>query len=438
MKLDFFGLSPKWTYAISLALRVIVGALFIFSGFVKAVDPWGTLYKVDDYLGVLNIGVWHNLEVAGVFFLCCLEFTLGAMLILGCFRRSVMWATALVMAFMLPFSLWIAVYNPVADCGCFGDAFIISNWATFWKNVALSLAVLWLLKRNVRVHWLITPALQWMGLLATVAYVGVVSIIGYLYQPLLDFRPYKTGELFLDHSTLAASEPEYRFVYEKDGEKREFAATDELPDEDSGWTFVDRYEVKPQAPAPDAREEKNFRIWDEDDEDVTDREILSHGRELLLMMPKLSEVSIATTWKINSLYSWAQKHDVTMIGVVAGSKSEIDNWIDLSMASYPIFTADDTSIKEVVRGNPAVVYLQDGKVGWKSTIGAINVDDFMAPGTSSDPMSFQNDDHAVLRNFTLLYLAVVAALIMLSFSPKLLSLLRIPHKTPTPPKNPKT
>lgn len=408
---------------ITLAVRLVVAAVFIFTGFVKAVDPWGTLYKVDDYLKAMHLPVWPNLELVGVFFLCMLESCMGVMLLLGCFRRSVTWVYAAVMAFMLPLTLWIAVTDPVADCGCFGDAYVISNWATFWKNVALCVGVAWLLKYNRLCRWAVTPALQWIALLATVAYSGLVAIIGYSYQPLVDFRPYKVGTDIIDFSGIADEGPRMVFVYEKDGVTKEFGEDDTLPGEADGWRFVERRELPASSSARRTEAEaKDFRIWDAD-EDVTEDVITREGGGILLMMPRISDVSIATSWKINSLYTWARRNGVEMIAVVAGSKEDINNWIDLSMASYPIYTADDTAIKEVVRGNPSVVYLQNGKIGWKSTLTAMDVDDFMAPETSDDPMSFQTDNARMLFNLSAAYMAVIALLIVLSFSPLLKDLI---------------
>ena len=143
------------------------------------------------------------------------------------------------------------------------------------------------------------------------------------------------------------------------------------------------------------------------------------GRQLLVMIPDLSDTSISNSWKLNSMSSWASRNDIDMIAVVAGSKKEIDEWEDLSMISYPVYTADDTAIKEVVRGNPGVVYIRDGIIEWKSTLRALNVDDFMAPETSADPMSFRRDNRMILRNVSCLYLSIMAVLMVLSLLPSL-------------------
>lgn len=398
-------------------VRIIVGGVFIFSGLVKAVDPWGTLYKIEAYLGAMGLDIWPNLQLVAAFGLCGLEFITGILILTGSLRRTIPVVGTVIMAFMLPLTLWIAIKNPVADCGCFGDALIISNWATFWKNVALTAGMVWLLIYNRRVHWLITPALQWIGILISCVFIVVIEMIGYVWQPLIDFRPYEVGESLID-SDYEAESPEFVFIYEKDGVEKEFKEDDVLPDESEGWTFVDRKEIQGEKHESHSTTGKNLRIWDKDgNEDVTEEAISESGKELIVMMPVLRAVSPATTWKLNSLYEWSLKNNVKMIAVVSGSQKEITDWEDLSMASYPIYTADDTQIKEVVRGNPGIVYLENGKVVWKSTLAAIDIDDFMLPGTSSDARTFASNNLSILRNLEAIYLTMLVVLVFLSFTP---------------------
>lgn len=410
----------RWkTNVITWVMRLLVGGTFIFSGFVKAIDPWGTIYKFDDYLAAMSLDIWPNLVLVGAFALCAAEFLCGVFLLLGCFRRSVAILAAVIMAVMLPLTLWIAMYSPVADCGCFGDAYVISNWATFWKNVAISVCVIWLIIYNKKCHWLITPALQWLAFVASGLFIVVVELFGYVSQPLLDFRPYKVGVPITDTGLSNSREPKYEFIYEKDGERKSFSIDDELPSEDQGWTFLERKELPVDNDSSEQdNSDRNLRIWSKDgEEDVTEEALTTDGKELLVMMPDLNRVSPATTWKLNSLYEWSVKNDVEMVAVVSGSPEEIDVWEDLSMASYPIYTADDTQIKSVVRGNPGVVYLVDGFVEWKSTLTAINIDDFLSPDISHDAANFGLDNVRILRNLSYIYLTVMAVLIILSFLP---------------------
>lgn len=406
---------------ITWVVRIIVGLTFTVSGFVKAIDPWGTLYKVDDYLAAMSLSIWPNLELVGVFSLNAAEFLLGVFILLGCFRRTSALFLVAFMCVMLPLTLWIAIFNPVSDCGCFGDAFKISNWATFWKNVGLSLCAVWLVRHNRSGHWLVTPALQWIAFVVSSLFIVFIELYGFNYQPMLDFRPYTTGTTLVNDPESNSGEPIFKFLYQKNGETREFGENDELPSEDDGWEFVDRVEVSEKSgQTTDSQKKKNIRIWSHDGEDdVTEEAIIENGGEIIVMMPELAKVSPATTWKLNSLNEWATKHDVIMIGVVSGSNDEIEQWEDISMASYPVYTADDTDIKEVVRGNPGVVYLKDGVVVWKSTLSALHIDDFMSPEISDNAENFAPDHLRILRNSIYIYLILLSVLIFLSFTPLL-------------------
>lgn len=432
--------------AITWILRILTGAVFIFSGFVKAIDPWGTLYKFEDYMAAMHLPVFRNILLVAVFALCAYEFTVGIFLLLGCFRRSAPILAAIMMAVMLPLTLWIAIADPVADCGCFGDALIISNWATFWKNVVIVAAIVWLIKFNTSQRCLIRPSLQWIVLIASTTYTAAIGFAGYVYQPLIDFRPYRIGTPLLDHQdnqadSTQSAEENMLFVYQKDGIEKRFSIDDELPDEADGWTFVRRESVDSEnkndsdntAELSDKdfenSEVKNFRIWDESGvEDITDDVFGSTGRQLILLMPDLKSVSMATTWQINSLYTWSGDNDTHMIGIVAGTPTDIAEWKDLSLAAYPIYTADDTEIKMVARGNPAVVYLDKGIIKWKSTLRALNTEDFQSDNSFKDPEAFSRDNHELLLKATAPFVSIIAVLILLSLFPLGCLFLRKPKK----------
>lgn len=362
-------------------LRIAVGATFIFSGFSKAVDPYGTFYKIADYVATWG---WHlpdNLMLTAAFGLFCLEFALGLMLLLGCFRRTTAIASLAMMAVMLPLSLWLALADPVADCGCFGDALVISNWSTFWKNVALTGACVWLVRGNARLHWLVTPALQWVSLTLAIAYPIYLGLLSYLVQPPVDFRPYKVGGPLVEVSDEAGDEDDVQLIYRGlQGKEKAFSVDAELPSEEEGWTFV-RQEKKTLAkPAAHARA---LRIY-EGDEDVTADVIRPDQYQLIVFMPSLGDISVRDTWPINSLYTYCRGFGYDMFAVAAASPEAIDAWKDISLAEYPVYTAEDTSIKEVVRGNPALVFLEQGRIVWKQTLEATDVDalltDVLAPG----------------------------------------------------------
>lgn len=423
---------------ITWVCRLTVGSVFIFSGVAKGIDPWGTFYMISDYFAIWNLNIADNLILVADFLLFIIEFIVGICIVFGCFRRSAPILLAAIMAFMLPLTLWIAIKNPVADCGCFGQALIISNWATFWKNVVLSAMAIWLIKFNSKSLSLIKPYCQWMEMIVAGSFILIIGLIGYNYQPLLDFRPYKVGTpLFSENNDADTSDVEYKFIYEKNGVEKEFNIDDKLPDEEDGWTFKKRVESnssnkKSSHSNHNNDENKNITLWDESgSEDLTDEIASDKDIQLILMMPELSKVSIATTYKINFLNSWAEKENIDFFAVVSGDPTEIENWKDLSLADYPIYTADDTSIKEVVRGNPAIVYLENGIIVWKGNLKTLDIDytDQEEPNISKELLSFNNS--RLLLNISLIFVALTAALIMVSYSPALAKFFFI--KTPNKP-----
>ena len=173
--------------------RLLLGVVFIFSGTVKAVDPMGGAIKIGDYLTSFGLDKLQPFTVLISFNLSALEFMLGVCMLLGVYRRYTTFLTLLMMSFMTPLTLYLAIFNPVSDCGCFGDALVISNWQTFYKNVVLLAAAIYVFIHNQRLLQGYTYHVYWF-----VALWSYVFAIGFAYRnynhlPILDFRPYKLG-----------------------------------------------------------------------------------------------------------------------------------------------------------------------------------------------------------------------------------------------------
>ena len=130
--------------------RLLIGGVFIFSGFVKAVDPVGGAIKIGEYLASFGLDMLQPFTVLLSFNLSAIEFTLGVCMLLGVYRRDVSFLVLMFMAFMTPLTLYLALFDPVSDCGCFGDALVISNWQTFYKNVVLLAAAFYVFIHNQR------------------------------------------------------------------------------------------------------------------------------------------------------------------------------------------------------------------------------------------------------------------------------------------------
>ncbi|MEA4948369.1 MAG: DoxX family protein, partial [Petrimonas sp.] len=221
--------------------RIVLGVTFAFSGFVKAVDPLGFTYKIQDYLVSLDLTALFPLALPAAIVLVVLEFLIGVFLLLGIYRKPTVVLTAVFMAFFLPLTLWIALKNPVKDCGCFGDALIISNWATFYKNIVLGICTVVLLRYHQRMASLFSAKRAWRAAVFSVIFGFSFSVYNVVKLPVFDFRPYHIGanipeNMYIDPEK--ADVVKNVFIYSKDGIEQEFTE-ENYPWNDSTWTFVE-------------------------------------------------------------------------------------------------------------------------------------------------------------------------------------------------------
>ena len=397
--------------AVVWVLRFLVGAVFILSGFTKSIDPWGSFYKIGEYLEALGLDIPSSFIVMGAFLLGGIEFVVGFLLLLGCYRRSAVWILLLMMAFMLPLTLYIAVANPVADCGCFGDFLVISNTATFIKNIFLTAMLVYLVPFNHRAEGLFVPYVQWIvgGLLSL--YILIVALYGYNVQPLIDFRRFAPGtELLSTTGTDESGDVDFEFIYEKDGRKESFTI-DNLPD--STWTFIDRKLLSGSEDISDG-----FSVI-VDGEDVAPEIIDTETDQFVVTIPELRAVDLSYTYLLNELNDYISERGGSMVALVNGDDKGIEWWRDVSMASYPIYSAEPTLIKELARGRAAIVYLHEGVVEWKRTLSSISYS-FVTetpPGEITDRLNPATG--YVLNTLTLIFAAIIVVIMILDRSGRL-------------------
>lgn len=361
----------KWAPWIVLILRLVIGAVFVFSGFVKAIDPWGMLYKLEEYVVALGFDWLSPYLLFCSFTISIVEFCLGVCLVVGAYRRVSVWLSFILMVVMTVLTGWLLVSDAVADCGCFGDAIVLSNTATFIKNIVLLLGVVYLLRNNIRLFNIYSHDVQWIVVVITAAYVLIVAVYGYFYQPMLDFRPYKVGMSLTggDTATESNNVEDIVFVYEKDGEQREFTIENLPLDDDTTWQFVERRELFSE------NAEDRYAVGlslSDNGEDVTADVLKSDGEQLIFVYSQMNDIGVSYTYLINILDDFARSVGVDVLGVADASNDEIESWKDVSMATYPIYMCDGTNLKMLARGNPAVVYVKDGRIVWKRTLQSIN------------------------------------------------------------------
>lgn len=422
----------KWCRVLTVLMRLVVGAVFVFSGFTKAIDPWGTAYKITDYLNAMGLDQWAGTALFIAASLAALEFMLGFAIALGCYRRSAPVLALLLMLVMTPLTLWLAVTGAVPDCGCFGDAWHLSNWATFSKNVLLLLGIIYLLVFNKTVKGIYGPAVHWVVMTLAFAFVMAVAYFGYFHQPLIDYRPYPVG------TRLAAavvdngeSDDDFIFIYSRDGKQQEFTI-DSLPDEDDGWEYVTRYHARrPHGKVIelDGTQHDGIAILDEDGENITNDVLTASGKTLLLLFPDLPQVGVVNSFALNELNDAAFADDIQVAGLTSASASEIEHWKDISMASYPIYNMDDSELKMVARGNPAVVFLQDGVITWKRALTSL---DGIEQPINLPALADDYDADGILTSLMFALMAAMLALLVLNRTHVLIRKLFFKKKTTQP------
>ena len=343
--------------------RLLLSAVLIVSGFVKAVDPRGTQYKLEDYAGALGVGVTLPgtaallLAVA----LAAVEFCLGVLILFAIRRRAVSRLVLVMFVLMTPLTLWLAIANPIADCGCFGDAIILTNWQTFAKNVVLLIAATVVALWPTRMVRFISQSNQWIVIHYSILF--IIAVAGWsLYDlPHFDFRPYHIGASIREGMTMPddAPQPQYEttFILEKDGRTREFTL-DDYPD--STWTFVDaRTTLVSEGYVPPIHD---FSIVTADGDDITADVLADTAYTFLLVAPQLKEADDAHLDILNELYEYARHHDYPFYCLTASPDSDIDSWQDTTGAEYPFCRTDETTLKTMIRSNPGLMLIKDGTV----------------------------------------------------------------------------
>jgi triosephosphate isomerase len=343
--------------------RFILAFTFIFSGFVKAVDPLGFQYKIENYLEAFGLGGLLP-DIIPLFLgmaLSVIEFTVGVCMLIGIRRHFATSVALLMMCFMTPLTLYLAIANPVSDCGCFGDAVTLTNWQTFGKNILLLAAVITAFARRRHIVEFISADTEWIVSLYSLVYITILTFYCLYHLPVFDFRPYKVGtdiaaalEQPLSLSTLKTT-----FIMEKNGERREFTE-DNYPD--STWTFVDR-RTEEIAGGTDASPLSDFMLSNQiTGDDITEDIISDPNYTFLLIAHRLDKADDSNIDLINEIYDYAIENGYRFFCVTSAGDDDIELWRDRTGAEYPFAIADDIVLKTIIRSNPGLLLLKQGVI----------------------------------------------------------------------------
>lgn len=342
--------------------RTLLAAVFLFSGFVKAVDPLGTVYKIEDYLKAFGGFFTDLMPLAGVAAACLIaaELLLGVTMLLNVRTQWTAWLSLVFYLAMTPLTLYIALTNPVSDCGCFGDALVLSNWQTFWKNIVLlALVVVLLVTKKHIPSTFVWQAEIGVAVLA-LALTGGLMEYSLSHLPMLDFRPYAVGNhiptLMEIPEDAPADEYHITLIYEKDGVEKEFTLQD-YPKGDSTWHFVDQKSklVKKGYEAPI----HDFELLNIDFEDLTYDLLESEDTVTLIVMYDLGKSRACEMNKVRAIL----EQDENAYMVTGSGEEEMERFCeqyDLPMERF--LTCDPVTLKTIVRANPGVMRMVEGTV----------------------------------------------------------------------------
>lgn len=346
--------------------RILFGIVFIFSGFVKAIDPLGSTYKFQDYFLAFGTEWMFPLALPFAVIMSGLELVIGLAILLGLKTRYTAWGGLLFMAFFTPLTLYIALKDPVPDCGCFGDALIISNWDTFYKNIVIMAAAILIFAYRKRIKPLWSEKKDWYLLGGASTLVVGLSIYCILYLPLLDFRPWKVGSDIREKLTPTEEVAETFLIFENQqtGETAEYPATD-YPWDDPEWAAVWKYKdqrrevLHPFVEAPIT----NFWIEDADGFDMTDAYLSDPGYLFLVVAYDLHKTNKkAFSKKINPLAKRAEEAGYPIIVLTGNAYNDIEVFRHAQQTPYPFYQSDAIALKTIIRSNPGLLLIKDGKV----------------------------------------------------------------------------
>lgn len=344
--------------------RFVLAATFIFSGYVKAIDPLGTLYKLKDYAAAMSLnGLLPDWVLVGVAIaLGALEFALGVFMLFAVRRHVVSRITLAFMTAMTVLTLWIFVADPVKDCGCFGDALKLTNGETLLKNIVLIACAALVAWRPADMARFISRSNQWIVRYYTVAYIVITSVYCLYTLPIFDFRPYHVGMNIKQGMEIpeGAEQPEFEstFLLRKNGETREFTL-DNYPD--STWEYVDTRTVQTKKGYEPPIHDFALTSCDTG-EDITEQVLTKKGYTFLLVSPRLAVADDSNFGDIDQIYEYAEENGADFYCVTASANDEIERWRDITGAEYQFCNADETTLKTMIRSNPGLMLLKDGTI----------------------------------------------------------------------------
>lgn len=346
--------------------RILVGIVFIYSGFVKGVDPLGSNYKFIDYFNAFHMGWMGNTALFFSFLLSLAEFLIGICLFLNVKTRTASWGALLFMIAFTPLTLILAIKNPVTDCGCFGDALVLSNWDTFWKNIIL-LALTFVVFYNKHKFKPVFNVLeQSILLVCTIIFMLGIEFYSYRHLPIIDFRPYAIGKNINEGMSIPEGAPhdEYqitlKYKNKNTGEIKEFTEENYPWQDTVNWEYSSSSEklIKEGYKAPI----HDFVIEHPEMGDITQEILQDNGYTFLVVAYNINKANPVNQEKLNRLAAYAQEKGYRFYGLTASVADDVQKYTEANHVNYDFCSTDEIQLKTIIRSNPGLLLLREGTI----------------------------------------------------------------------------
>ena len=346
--------------------RIIVGIVFIYSGFVKGIDPLGSDYKFTDYFNAFGMGWMNATTLFFSFALSLVEFLIGIALLFNLWVSRMAWGSLLFMFFFTPLTLVSALTNPVSDCGCFGDATLLTNWQTFWKNIILLLLAIMIFVYRKEYK----SSLPLVGQFSFLALAGAgmlcLSVYCYRHLPVLDFRPYAVGKNITEGMRLPeGTEPDQyevtlKYKNKQTGEVQSFTEENYPWQDTLNWEYESSSErlVKKGYITPI----HDLVIEHPTLGNITEEILEDDNHTILAVAYNLTQSDVQYQPAINRLAEYAQEKGIRFYGLTSSSERDIETYKKRYHVPYEFCTADEIQLKTMIRSNPGVIILREGTI----------------------------------------------------------------------------
>ena len=357
-----------------ITARILLGMVFIFSGFVKGIDPVGSAIKFGEYFEVFHLPWLENISLVLSIFQSTAELLIGICLVIGLRMKITAWAVLVFMAFFTILTFYSAIFNPVSDCGCFGDALVLTNWQTFYKNIFLLIlaVIVFILRKNFKPYG--NAFKEWIIILLFATAGSGIFIFCYRHLPLVDFRPYSVGSHIPSKMIIPSGAPSDQYntklYYQKDGITKEFTLQN-YPWRDTTWKWVKtQSDLIKKGYTPPIH---GFSITTEGGDDLTNKVLADTGYSFIFISNDLSAVNSNLWFKVINYYEYSIINNHNFYFLTSSATENARNTKISFKLPFDFMFTDQTALKTIMRANPGLMLLKDGVI-----IGLWHYNDFPA------------------------------------------------------------